>query len=210
MYKPKRKNCLDLASLRQRRKPASPHSRRYKIVTFSGDPRDWQVFWDQYNSSIHSNATLPRFEKFKYLLSYLTGPAKNAIGSICLGDDNCDFAVNVITNQFGRKRLLVDDHLDKLLALEPVQSSGDNKLRVLYDPVSFRINALEGLGISPAQYSVVLHHVLLWTLQHDLGYLFRQRLKEAQQDASEISASPPARSKDFLARDHLLYPKEAF
>ncbi|XP_077550653.1 uncharacterized protein LOC144163843 [Haemaphysalis longicornis] len=155
-------------------------------------------FWDQFESSVHSNATLPRIEKFKYLLSYLTGPAKDAIEGIRLAENNYDFAVKIITNRFGRKDLLVDDHLDKLLALEPVQNSADtDKLRVLYDTVTFRINALEGLGVSPDQYSVVLHRVLLRTLPHDLGLLYRQRLKEAQQDTSEASASPSARSKEI-------------
>ncbi|XP_077561661.1 uncharacterized protein LOC144177979 [Haemaphysalis longicornis] len=88
-----------------------------QLLTFSGDRRDWQGFWYQYNSSIHSNATLPRIEKFKYMFSYLTGYAKDAIDSIRLADDNCDSAVSVITNRFGWKHLLVDDHLDKLLAL---------------------------------------------------------------------------------------------
>ncbi|XP_077548306.1 uncharacterized protein LOC144161520 [Haemaphysalis longicornis] len=171
---------------------------KLQIPNFSGDRRDWQGFWDQFESSIHSNATLPRIEKFKYLVSYLTGPAKDAIEGIRLADDNYDFAVKIITNRFGRKDLLVDDHLDKLLALEPVQNSADtDKLRVLYDTVTFRINALEGLGVSPDQYSVVLHRVLLWTLPHDLGLLYRQRLKEAQQDAFEVSASPSARSKEI-------------
>ncbi|XP_077564559.1 uncharacterized protein LOC144180026 [Haemaphysalis longicornis] len=141
---------------------------KLQIPNFSGDRRDWQGFWDQFESSIHSNTTLPRVEKFKYLLSYLTGPATDAIEGIRLAENNYD-----ITN-----------------------SADTDKLRVLYDTVTFRINALEGLGVSPDQYSVVLHRVLLRTLPHDLGLLYRQRLKEEHQDASEVSASPSARSKD--------------
>ncbi|XP_077550709.1 uncharacterized protein LOC144163929 [Haemaphysalis longicornis] len=143
---------------------------KLQIPNFSGDRRDWQGFLDQFESSIHSNATLPRVEKFKYLLSYLTGPAKDAIEGIRLAENNYDIAVKIIANSFGRKDLLVDDHLDTLLALEPVQNSADtDKLPVLYDTVTFRINALEGLGVSPYQYSVVLHRVLLRTLPHDLA-----------------------------------------
>ncbi|XP_077561636.1 uncharacterized protein LOC144177928 [Haemaphysalis longicornis] len=74
-------------------------------------------FWDQFEFSIYSNATLPRIKKFKYLLSYFTGPTKDAIEGIRLADDNYNFAVNIITNRFGRKDILVDDQLDKLLAL---------------------------------------------------------------------------------------------
>ncbi|XP_077548006.1 uncharacterized protein LOC144160659 [Haemaphysalis longicornis] len=171
---------------------------KLQIPNFSGDRHDWQGFWDQFESSTHSNTTLPRVEKFKYLLSYLTGPAKDAIEGIRLAVNNCDIAVKIITNRFGLKDLLVDDHLDKLLTLEPVQNSVDtDKLRVLYDTVTFRINALEGLGVSPDQYSVVLHRVMLRTLPHDLGLLYRQRLKEEHQDASEVSASPSARSKEI-------------
>lgn len=46
-----------------------------QIPTFSGRLTDWVRYWENFNVTIHSNASLPRIEKFKYLLPYLTDQA---------------------------------------------------------------------------------------------------------------------------------------
>ncbi|XP_077541208.1 uncharacterized protein LOC144153435 [Haemaphysalis longicornis] len=95
--------CALRMRMRSVTSPASSGTRfaalpKLRIPMFSGDRRDWQWFWDQFHSSIHSNTTFPRIEKFKYLLSYLTGPAKDAIDGIRLAGDNYEFAIKIITN----------------------------------------------------------------------------------------------------------------
>ncbi|KAH7949322.1 hypothetical protein HPB49_007715 [Dermacentor silvarum] len=74
----------------------------------------------------------------------------------------------------------VDDHLDHLLAMAPIRSSADlDKFRNLYDEITFRTSALEGLGVSPGEYPGVLRRVIMKALPPDLGILYRQWLKEA-------------------------------
>ncbi|KAH6934539.1 hypothetical protein HPB50_025243 [Hyalomma asiaticum] len=66
---------------------------------------------------------------------------------------NYDMAVKVLSDRFGRRDMLVDDHLDHLLSLEPVRSSFEvSKLTILHDEVTFRMNALDGLGVSPGEH----------------------------------------------------------
>ncbi|KAH7943786.1 hypothetical protein HPB52_011737 [Rhipicephalus sanguineus] len=61
-----------------------------------------------------------------------------------------------------------------------IRSSADvTKLRNLYDETAFRINALEGLGVSPGEYCTVLRRILLKALPPDLSILYRHRQKEA-------------------------------
>ncbi|KAH7978651.1 hypothetical protein HPB49_006286 [Dermacentor silvarum] len=68
--------------------PAASFSRvalpNVHIPTFSGERRDWQGFWDQYQASIHGNGSLSKIDKFKYLLTYLSGSAKTAFQGIRL------------------------------------------------------------------------------------------------------------------------------
>ncbi|XP_077564637.1 uncharacterized protein LOC144180115 [Haemaphysalis longicornis] len=142
------------------------------IPTFSGDRRSWQAFWDYFDATIHSNPALARIEKFKYLTSYLTGKAKAAIEGIRLAEANYDVAIGTLTARFSRTDLLVEDHIDSLLALAPVRSSSEvGKLRDLYDQISFRVNALKSLGVAATEYAVVLHRVLVKALPPDLGIL---------------------------------------
>ncbi|KAG0413119.1 hypothetical protein HPB47_009728 [Ixodes persulcatus] len=124
---------------------------------------------------------LPRIEKFKYLQSYLTGPAKQAIEWVRLSDEGYDVAIKALLERFGRSSLLVDKHIDQLLALSPVNSSNNiAELRHLYDSIQFRTSCLEGLGVPPTQYAVVLKRVLMRSLPNDLAVLFRQNIKEKE------------------------------
>ncbi|XP_037514124.1 uncharacterized protein LOC119390576 [Rhipicephalus sanguineus] len=102
------------------------------IPSFAGERREWQGLWDQYRVSIHDNDWIPKIDKIKYLLTYLTGAAKAAIQGICLAEANYDVAIQILSDRFGRRDMLVDDHLDNLLSVAPVRSSADvTKLRNL-------------------------------------------------------------------------------
>ncbi|KAH7967981.1 hypothetical protein HPB52_005049 [Rhipicephalus sanguineus] len=76
-------------------------------------------------ATIHLNDELLQIEKFKYLLSYLTGAAKRAIEGIRLTEDNYSIAIKTLTERFGRRDLLINEHVDHLLALAPVMSSAE-------------------------------------------------------------------------------------
>ena len=51
---------------------------RQEIPPFSGDPLQFQSFWEIFDSSIHSNTSLPPINKFSYLKTLLTREAKDA------------------------------------------------------------------------------------------------------------------------------------
>ena len=40
---------------------------KLNLPTFSGNPLDWQTFWDCYEASVHNNTTLNGAQKFSYL-----------------------------------------------------------------------------------------------------------------------------------------------
>ncbi|KAH7967890.1 hypothetical protein HPB52_003797 [Rhipicephalus sanguineus] len=156
---------------------------KLQIPTFSGPLRDWQSFWDHFSATIHLNEEFLQIEKFKYLLTYLTGAAKTAIKGIRLTEDNYGITIKTLAERFGRHDSLINEHVDRLLALAPV------KLRLLYDKVQFRVSALTGLGVSPDQYNVLLNHVLIKCLPDDLAIVYRQKAKEAPQDTSVVQPS---------------------
>ena len=55
---------------------------KLNIQNFCGNPTRWSTFWDTFESPIHNNPTLSTIEKFRYLLSYLEGPAAAAIAGL--------------------------------------------------------------------------------------------------------------------------------
>ncbi|XP_077531153.1 uncharacterized protein LOC144143243 [Haemaphysalis longicornis] len=183
--------------------PAVPVPRvalpKLQIAPFSGDRRDWQGFWEQFDATIHANQHLTKIDKFKYLRSYITGPTKTAIEGIRLAEDGYDTAIKILTDRFGRRDLLMADHVDALLAITPVKTSADVAgLRRLHDDISFRLNALEALGIAPDRYAVIIHRVLLKALPHDIALLYRQRMKESAANEVNGDAKQLQEILDFL------------
>ncbi|XP_075741915.1 uncharacterized protein LOC142793690 [Rhipicephalus microplus] len=116
---------------------------KLQIPTFDGSLCRWQSFWDHFDATIHKNTELLHNEKFKYLLTYLTGSAKRAVEGIRLAEQNYELAIKTLTNRFLRQDLLVNEHVDNLLALSPVKSSSDvQRLRLLHDSVQLHVRAL--------------------------------------------------------------------
>ena len=52
---------------------------KLQLQTFSGDPKNWQRFWDVFERNIHKNVNLEPIDKFDYLAGLLHGTAAKAI-----------------------------------------------------------------------------------------------------------------------------------
>ncbi|KAH7981610.1 hypothetical protein HPB52_000214 [Rhipicephalus sanguineus] len=76
------------------------------------------------------------------------------------------------------------------------------KLHLQHDNAQFHVSALEGLGVSPDQYTVVLNRVLMRCLPEDLAIIYRQKTKETN-CAPSIAESPEDRTR--LAKEMLTF-----
>ena len=109
---------------------------RQGISPFSGNPLQFQSFWEIFDSSIHSNTILAPINKFSYLKTLLTGKAKDALNSLELTSGNFDKAVVILKSRFGDPQVVIQSNIDILLALHPVSSSSNiTDLRKIYDKV---------------------------------------------------------------------------
>ncbi|KAL1464015.1 hypothetical protein MTO96_027049 [Rhipicephalus appendiculatus] len=142
---------------------------------------------------------LTGIEKFKYLKTYLAGAAKRAIEGVRLTEVNYNIAVKVLTERIGRKDLLVDDHIDSLLAIEPIETSSHvSRLRDLYEQIQFRTGCLESLGMPSSEYAVVLHRVLMRSLPDDLAIQYGKRMKTETDVADSVAQSRDEQVKAIL------------
>ncbi|GFX92508.1 integrase catalytic domain-containing protein [Trichonephila clavipes] len=105
------------------------------LESFSGkDISSFPSFWARFNSAVHENSSLNDVDKFSYLKSVDTSDAELAIRGLTLTSENYAKAIKILENRFGRKELIVDFHMNRLLNLTPVRKSFDViALRNLYD-----------------------------------------------------------------------------
>lgn len=142
---------------------------RLEITRFRGDFRSWQSFWGQFETTIHQNETLSNIDKFKYLKSYLMDRAAMAIEGLSVTEQNYNIAVDLLKDRFGRKELIIDDHMEHLLAIRPVHDSANVAgLRSMYDQIQTGVRSLEALGVLQCTYGVLLLSVLKKSVPTDL------------------------------------------
>lgn len=127
---------------------------------FGGDPIAWQPFWDQFESSIHSNSQLTDVDKFNYLKGLLEGDASRAIDGIALTSVNYRVAIKILQERFGDPQVVIAAHFDEILNLE-MPETNPKALRRFVDAVEKHIRSLVALGQDEAQYANVLVPMLL-------------------------------------------------
>ncbi|XP_056094778.1 uncharacterized protein LOC130073406 [Rhinichthys klamathensis goyatoka] len=173
------------------------------ISKFSGEISLWQDFWNQFETAIHRNDALSKTEKFNYLKTYVTGAASKAIAGLMLTDSNYDHAIDLLQNRFGRKDLLINTHMTKLLNLCPVKKSHDvSALRQLYDECEVQIRSLESLGVASEAYGSLLCPVLLQMIPDDITLQYsRQR---GTSDEWKVSEVMEFLQKEILSRERAM------
>jgi hypothetical protein len=107
--------------------PMHPSSARAKLPKlslkkFSGNPTDWQSFYDSYKAAVHTNDRLSKVDKFNYLKSLVEGPAAAAIAGFSLTDENYETAFKLLEERFANPQVIISSHVDALLKLEPVSN----------------------------------------------------------------------------------------
>ena len=84
------------------------------INKFSGNPTEFQSFWDQFEAIVDSS-DLPDVTKFTYLQSLLVGDAKSAITGLTLTSKNYKLACDLLKDRFLNKQLIIFTHIQNLM-----------------------------------------------------------------------------------------------
>ena len=123
---------------------------KYEIKKFTGDPKEYRPFWDAFKVAIHDNADLSKVEKFTYLQGYLTGDAEDSIRGLTSTDANYDEAVEILTQRYGNKQVIVSSHMRALTSLASVHDDKDTrKIRKLHDCIESNLRSLNALDVRP-------------------------------------------------------------
>ena len=85
------------------------------LPVFSGDPLNWQTFWDSFNAAVHTNPALGCIQKFNYLKAQLQGDAARAIAGLPLTERNYQHSIELLENRFGQPHKLINAHMQALL-----------------------------------------------------------------------------------------------
>jgi hypothetical protein len=67
--------CTTMPSVSQPMHLSSARAKlpKLSLKKFSGNPTDWQSFYDSYKAAVHTNDSLSKVDKFSYLKSLVEG-----------------------------------------------------------------------------------------------------------------------------------------
>ena len=126
---------------------------KLELQNFNGEIVEWESFWDNFESLIHSNEGLKDVDKFSYLKAAVKEPAASAIRGLALTGPNYLEAITLLKERFGDSQRIISGHMDTLVNLPAVTSANDlMALRRLCDDVESHTRALKSLGRAPDQY----------------------------------------------------------
>ena len=133
---------------------------------YSGDPLNWQTFWDCFESAIHLNSNLSGVQKLSYLRAQLEGETAKVITGLPLTNTNYAHAVDLLKGCYGQPGKLIRAHIQALLDTpKPV-----NKLTSLlsfHDTIEGHIRCLESLGKSSDSLETLLVPIMLGKLPEE-------------------------------------------
>lgn len=120
--------------------------------------------------------------------SYLSGAVAKTVAGLMLTDSNYDHALEILRDRYGRKDIVVNAHMTKLLNLNPVKKVSDVvALRQLYDDCEIQICSLESLGVVSETYGSLLCPVLLQLIPEQIALQYsRQRGASDEWRVSEV------------------------
>ena len=69
------------------------------IPPFKGDKLKWSEFWDSLSASVHKNMSISDIENLNYLMSKLTGEARQVVSGILLSNENYSLVVELLKDK---------------------------------------------------------------------------------------------------------------
>ncbi|KAM7280957.1 uncharacterized protein ISCGN_005922 [Ixodes scapularis] len=215
-----RKDLLDQISSRKAPREPSRHPNdtqgsrqagtrlpKLTITPFKGEISKWSAFWEQFDETIHKNASLSTSEKFGYLRMYLGGEAEAAVAGLPRTDTCYTDAIEVLNRRFGDKKRLEQEYFSSLRLISPVKSANDTSgLRTMFDQVQINIRGLQTLGVNKSSFSSMLWDILMRALPRDIVVNYHRTAHLSAATAMPGPSSQPDRSEldpllNFLASE---------
>uniref|UniRef100_A0A2A4JLG7 CCHC-type domain-containing protein n=1 Tax=Heliothis virescens TaxID=7102 RepID=A0A2A4JLG7_HELVI len=118
------------------------------LPTFDGNYSKWLEYRDTFDSLINNNESIPLINKFHYLRNSLVGSACNIVRSVDFTAANYQVAWKSLCDRFNNKNILINNHLQALVNINPIQKESFKAIRYVMDQIQKKIHSLNILDIS--------------------------------------------------------------
>ena len=103
--------------------------------------QNFEIFFE---AAVHLNTSLSESGKLNYLMSKLSGEAKNSVSAIQLSNENYQVAVELLKERYGDKQEVVTSHYTELINLK-LAPNNPKGLRKMYNYEERHLRSLQAL-----------------------------------------------------------------
>lgn len=130
------------------------------LPKFNGAYHDWLEFRDTFISIIHINNNIDNINKLHYLRASLKGSAALVINNLDFTSTNYDIAWKLLCDRYDNNRLLVNNHVQMLFNVEPINKEASKALRYIIDITNKNLRALSTLGQPVQHWDTLIIHLM--------------------------------------------------
>ncbi|XP_058830213.1 uncharacterized protein LOC131689266 isoform X1 [Topomyia yanbarensis] len=163
------------------------------LPEFSGDYKDWRVFYDTFYALIHTNRDLPDIQKFHYLRAAVKGEAAQLIESVDICAADYVSTWDTLVNRYSNEYLMKKRRLQALFDIPRMERETAAELHTIVDVFERHVKGLNQMGEPTEAWSTILEHLLCSRLHDDT-------LKAWEDYASTMNQPTYKNLVDFLHR----------
>ena len=142
---------------------------KINLRPFSGDPINFQSFFDSFKIAIDDNNKLSSIDKINYLCNLLNGAAAAVIQGLPLTSENYEAAKAILKKRYGNKQTIINAHMEGLVKIPVVTPhDGIKQLRQFFDHIENHIRSPQSLGIESESYGKLLIPLIMEKLPREL------------------------------------------
>lgn len=154
-----------------------PRLPKLELFTFDGNIENFNTFFETFCSLVHNQTSIPKIDKFHYLLSCTKGAALNIVKSVPISANNYELVWKSLLDKYQDHRMLVGRYLDKMLSFSPLQKESSDNLNSFIENFDHSYKAIEALNVDDLS-SYVMCHIALRALDPFTRKCFEQKLDQ--------------------------------
>lgn len=132
----------------------------WQLPSFSGDYKEWPEFIQMFRTLVLDKQQVPDVQKLYYLRSCLIEARSHLISNLPLTAESLQPSLDLLTQKYENKRLIIQSYLDKMFSIAPVTSESSKVLGALIGTVAEAQQALVTLEVSETLGDhILVHHV---------------------------------------------------
>ena len=138
-------------------------------------------FWDQFTAAVDENQLLHYVQKLAYLKSFLLGPAAESIQGYTLTKDYYSLVVEFLKKRFGRKRLIIQAHMDEIIDLSKFDTTENYEMRSFLDTLKSNLRSVVPLGVQTELLAPLLIPLLMRKMPKKVIEKFKFKIKNVEE-----------------------------